>query len=153
MVKRVVTLDPDYVPWQAPLVKLRKRRLSQGQRFMLIAVLVALGFGGWRFTRATPAQPITTPTPVGAVIEAELSPLATPSPVVCPVATGQAGCLTVQYGCAATRFPCRQYALPAQGSLAAQQGETAAGPVVIIPSNMAVARVTCDGEELLFNVP
>lgn len=152
--KRVVTLDPDYVPWQAPLVKLRRKRLSKAQRFMLIALLGVLGFGGWRFTRATPA-PTHTPVvvPTMGVTEAELSPLATPSPAVCPAATGQAGSLTLQYGCAATRFPCRQYTLAAQGRLAAHAGETAAGPVVVIPPELDVVRLICDDTELVFDVP
>jgi hypothetical protein len=143
--RRVVSLDPDYVPWEHKVVRLRKKKAPA---IVLLLVVVALGFGVYQKESAKRRN--SAPHRDVMVVEATptVAPTATPLVIKTPCEpTGRPGSLTLAYneGCSVMRMACDTY------QAAGKSGTTEAGPVVVIEGDEA--RFVCDGTEMEFVVP
>lgn len=145
--RRDISLDPDYVPYELKLVKLRSKRKRRPWWLIIVLVVVALGFGVYQkeSTRAranaTMATLVvmSTPTPGPGTNAITATP--------CPVPVGESGKLTLAYhdGCASTRIACHTY------MIGTRIGTTGSAPVVPIEGD--VITLMCDDTQIEFVIP
>lgn len=143
-VKRlVISLDPEYIPWETEVVRLRRRKIKVGKKgvFVILAValiaislIVVLTVGKHsQSANATPA-PVVAPSP--SPIPATFAP-----PTLAPV--GKPGALAVVRDSSLTFYPCQTFTVW-EGETIIATGETLSAPVVNITGK--VVRIACNHE-------
>jgi hypothetical protein len=150
MAKRrtVITLDPEYVPWQAGAPDpVRLRRPPQPKWFFLVKVGVfILGFFGLALftalSRQAPGAAPQTQLPAPGVS----SPLSTadPNSQALIVYGGQAGTITLSFSTGKREFTCSAYQVAGDDGQIFAAGDTSQGPIISMyryPSGFIV----CDG--------
>jgi hypothetical protein len=144
--KTVITLDPEYIPWEpgAPVVKLRRKRHKTLQvvlpllAFVLLCGGVAL-FGGAQ-GKTPPVAPVADVTPVPT---AAGTPVALPTPAL--LTRGQPGRVAVIRGNSVSFFTCATFVVRA-GETVLAQGETGDGPIVDVSEQQQGVSVECESE-------
>lgn len=143
--KTVITLDPEYIPWEpgAPVVRLRRKRnkalaavLSIGFMFVIVGALVIVNS-----QRHTPGEPVEAL--VAATQPAEqATPVAVPTPAL--VTRGQPGRLAVVRHNVVSFFVCDTFAVRS-GEALLEAGDTANGPIVDVSGKGEVS-IECADE-------
>jgi len=122
--KTVVTLDPEYIPWESdkPIVRLRRRHNKKLQALASFGGL-ALLIGGALLASSLnkPAKPVT---PLVVTVTPVVTPEVTPTPA------GRPGYLTIVRDNVTSFFPTKTYTIYDEQTTILSSGDTDAGPVV-----------------------
>jgi hypothetical protein len=143
--KTVITLDPEYIPWEPgnPVVRLRRKRNKT------LAAVLGIGFavvicGGMAYLGSQQKAITEPPHDLAAapVPTAMATPGAIPTPAL--ITRGQPGRLAVMRGNVVSFFPCETYMIRA-GETIVETGDTENGPVVDVTGHEEVV-IECEHE-------
>lgn len=150
VMKTVITLDPEYIPWEpgAPVVRLRRKRNKT------LAAILGVGFcvlicGGMLFFAQQKQQAVTPPD----LVDAAPVPTALPTLGILPtpalITQGTPGQLAIQRGNVVSFLPCTIYRVRNGDAVIVAEGDTASGPIVDVSDQQGV-RIECENQVFEF---
>jgi hypothetical protein len=147
--KSIITLDPEYIPWEPgnPVVRLRRKKNKALLAILGIGFFVMVFGGGLFFAQQNSALGTPAPDLVAAPVPtARPTPVAQPTPAL--LAQGQPGKLAVIRGLVVSFFPCATYSVRA-GETVIGAGDTASGPIIDV-TNYGEVTIECEHEAFIY---
>jgi len=141
--RTVVSLDPDFIPWEHEVVRLRRKKLPLPARLALLASLAVVVFGGL-FLIVSGGVSLPIPGVSGSLPEVAeaVGSVRDPEPTALSNATGRPGRLTVQDGRTWSYWACDSYYLQVSGG-DVYTGTTETGPVIDVTGS-EILEVVCE---------
>ena len=142
--KTVITLDPEYIPWEpgAPVVKLRRRRNKKMAAIVsaVVGVLLCGGLGLYGYLNRPPETPVELPA------LADVAPAVTPGHAPTPslITQAQPGQLAIVQDNVVRFFLCASYSVMS-GETILSEGTTVEGAIVDVSRSEGVV-IECENE-------